>query len=791
MNAYTKKLSTFLIVFAGLTIGLHAQVRPFPLSAVRLNDGPFLHAQQTDKKYILALDQDRLLYPFYREAGIATNAKSYGNWENSGLDGHTGGHYLSALALMYASTGDAEIKSRLDRMVSELAKCQAKNTAGYVGGVPGGFAMWEDVKSGKIQPDNFSLNGKWVPLYNIHKLFAGLYDAHIVGGNEQAKDVFVKLCDWFAGVIANLSDAQVQNMLRSEHGGLNEVFALAFELTGKEEYATVAKRMSHKKILNPLLAEKDSLSGLHANTQIPKVIGFKKVGEITGDSSFLEAADFFWRTVVENRSVSIGGNSVREHFHPVNDFSAMISSNQGPETCNTYNMMRLSRELFTTNPEARYIDYYERAMFNHILSSQHPVHGGLVYFTPMRPQHYRVYSNVHETFWCCVGSGIENHGKYGEFIYAHDGNDLYVNLFVPSTLTWPERNIKITQVTNLPVSDETTLTVDIAKSSKFKMKIRRPAWVVADRFAITVNGKTVQHKLEKGNYVSIERAWKKGDVVKIKLPMKVGIEMLPDGSPWGSFTYGPVVLAASTDTTDLIGLVADDSRMGHVAEGKFFPVDECPVIVKDSDNFLSAVKRLPGNQLAFNAKSLIYPAAYGDIKLVPFASVHDSRYMIYWPVTTKAGLEEMTQRIKAKEAEALALRARIVDEVLPGEQQPEVEHRFKGDSTSTGLTTGLRWRIASGWFSYELKNDGSAEILRVTYFTGGQRRKFNIIVNDTLIETEVPKDKWDDETITIDYSIPADLQKKTGVLIVKFDAHNGFNTGRIAGVSLMRSENSQ
>lgn len=791
MNAYTKKLSTFLFVFACLTTGLHAQVRPFPLSAVRLNDGPFLHAQQTDKKYILSLDQDRLLYPFYREAGIETNAKSYGNWENSGLDGHTGGHYLSALALMYASTGDAEVKSRLDKMVSELAKCQAKNPAGYVGGVPGGFAMWEDIKSGKIKADNFSLNGKWVPLYNIHKLFAGLYDAHVIGGNAEARDVYLTLCDWFAGVISNLSNTQVQNMLRSEHGGLNEVFALAFELTAKEEYRVVAKRMSHKKILNPLLAETDSLSGLHANTQIPKVIGFKKVGDITGDSSFLHAADFFWRTVVENRSVSIGGNSVREHFHPVNDFSSMISSNQGPETCNTYNMMRLSKELFLTSPEARYLDYYERAMYNHILSSQHPVHGGLVYFTPMRPRHYRVYSNVHETFWCCVGSGIENHGKYGEFIYAHDGNDLYVNLFVPSTLTWRERNIKITQVTDLPVRDETTLTVDIAKSSKLKMKIRRPAWVAADGFAITVNGKAIQYKLEKGNYVSIEKAWKKGDIVKIKLPMKVGIEMLPDGSPWGSFTYGPVVLAAATDTTELTGIVADDSRMGHVAEGKFFPVDDAPVIVKSNDNFLTEVKRVPGKQLAFTANSLIYPDKYSNIQLVPFASVHDSRYMVYWPVTSKTGLEEMNRRIKEKEKEALALRARIVDEVQPGEQQPEVEHRFTGDSTSTGLTTGLRWRIASGWFSYQLKNDSKAKILRVTYFTGGQRRKFNVIINDVLIKTESFKDKWDDETIIIDYPIPADLLKNSGVLVVKFDADKGHNTGRIAGVSLMRAENTE
>ncbi|GAB3818974.1 hypothetical protein GCM10028895_16800 [Pontibacter rugosus] len=414
---------------------------------MKLKDSPFKQAQQTDMEYILALDPDRLLAPYLREAGIKPKAESYGNWENTGLDGHIGGHYLTALSLMYSATGNPELLQRLNYMVDQLAACQQQNGNGYIGGVPGGEAMWQEIAKGNIDAGSFSLNDKWVPWYNIHKLYAGLRDAYLYTGNEKAKDMLVKLSDWSLNLTKDLTDAHMQDMLRSEHGGMNEVFADVAEITGDKKYLELARRFSHRAILDPLLAGKDNLTGMHANTQIPKVIGYKRVAEVGGDPAWAGAAGFFWNTVVNDRTVSIGGNSVREHFHPTNDFSPMIESREGPETCNTYNMLKLSKQLYLTEASAEYIDYYERGLYNHILSSQHPTRGGFVYFTPMRPRHYRVYSKPEDGFWCCVGSGLENHGKYGELIYAHNEQDLFVNLFIPSTLEWKERDITLTQST--------------------------------------------------------------------------------------------------------------------------------------------------------------------------------------------------------------------------------------------------------------------------------------------------------------------------------------------------------
>jgi DUF1680 family protein len=298
----------------------------------------------------------------------------------------------------------------------------------------------------------------------------------LIAHNEKAKQILVKLSDWFIALTSRLSDDQIQQMLKSEHGGINEVFADVAAITGDDKYLEMAKKLSHKAILFPLLQAKDSLTGLHANTQIPKVVGYKRIAEIDGDTAWANAAAFFWNTVVEHRSVSIGGNSVREHFHPATDFSPMINDAQGPETCNTYNMLRLTEKLFLSDPQSAYIDYFERALFNHILSSQHPK-GGFVYFTPMRPQHYRVYSQPEESFWCCVGSGIENHGKYGQLIYAHNENDLFVNLFMASKLVWKEKGISLIQQTNFPYEETSLLKFTISEPKSFAVHLRHPGWV--------------------------------------------------------------------------------------------------------------------------------------------------------------------------------------------------------------------------------------------------------------------------------------------------------------------------
>jgi len=758
------------------------KVHLFPLSQVRLMESPFLQAQQTDLKYILALDPDRLLAPYVKEAGLSSKAENYPNWENTGLDGHIGGHYLSALSLMYGSTGNKELLNRINYMVNVLAQCQDKNGDGYLAGVPNGKAIWKDIAQGKINAQSFSLNNKWVPWYNIHKIYAGLYDAYAIAGNQKAKDVLVKLSDWAIKLTANLSDEQVQKMLTAEHGGMNEVFANVAVITGDKKYLELAKRFSHKVILDPLLKQQDKLNGIHANTQIPKVIGFEKIAQVSGDKSWETAADFFFKTVVEHRTVSIGGNSVREHFHPSNDFSSMVDSREGPETCNSYNMQKLAKELYLSKENTSYIDYYERAMYNHILSSQHP-NGGFVYFTPMRPQHYRVYSVVDKGFWCCVGSGLENHGKYGELIYAHKNDEVLVNLYVVSVLNWKEKGLVLTQNTSLPYSENSSIAVKLSKPKTFAISLRKPVWIKGDGFQVSVNGKVVEAVADANNYLSVKRLWKNGDVISVNLPMETKAEYLPDNSDWVSFVKGPVVLAAATDSTKLDGLKADDSRMGHVANGPLFPVEDAPLLIRGDKNLASQLTEL--RPMVFNASALIHQEKFKNLKLVPFYTIHDARYMVYWPVTTAEKMEERKQAIRNEEKAKLALEAITIDQVAPGEQQPESDHNFQSEKSESGVYRDKHWRHAEGWFSYDLKNtDLKARKLRITYFGGDKGRIFNILVNDELVKTVKSDGAAGDKFVDVDYDLPASVLKSKK-LRLKFAAEKGSVAGGIYYVRLL------
>ena len=579
-----KTTSFILALIISISIGkaqTNHQVSYFSLQDVKLLSSPFLQAQQTDLHYILALDPDRLSAPFLREAGLTPKAPSYTNWENTGLDGHIGGHYLSALSMMYAATGDTAIYQRPNYMLNELHRAQQAVGTGFIGGTPGSLQLWKEIKAGDIRAGGFSLNGKWVPLYNIHKTYAGLRDAYLYAHSDLARQMLIDLTDWMIDITSGLSDNQMQDMLRSEHGGLNETFADVAEITGDKKYLKLARRFSHKVILDPLIKNEDRLNGMHANTQIPKVIGYKRVAEVSkNDKDWNHAAEwdhaarFFWNTVVNHRSVCIGGNSVREHFHPSDNFTSMLNDVQGPETCNTYNMLRLTKMLYqnsgdvdnSNKPDPRYVDYYERALYNHILSSQEPDKGGFVYFTPMRPGHYRVYSQPETSMWCCVGSGLENHTKYGEFIYAHQQDTLYVNLFIPSQLNWKEQGVTLTQETLFPDDEKVTLRIDKAAKKNLTLMIRIPEWAGnSEGYEITINGKKHLSDIQAGTstYLPLRRKWKKGDVITFHLPMKVSLEQIPDKKDYYAFLYGPIVLATSTGTENLDGIYADDSRGGR------------------------------------------------------------------------------------------------------------------------------------------------------------------------------------------------------------------------------------
>ncbi|WP_287679899.1 glycoside hydrolase family 127 protein [Bacteroides sp.] len=697
-------LGLFFFASVGAEAWLPQKINTFPVSDVRLTSGMFKHAEDLDICYLMGLNPDRLLAPYMKEAGLKPKAENYPNWENTGLDGHIGGHYLSALSYMYASTGNEEIGKRLDYFLSELKLCQNASGNGYLCGVPDGKTIWNEIKEGKINANPFGLNDRWVPLYNIHKTYAGLRDAYLVAGKEEAKGMLVALTDWMMNIVSGLTDEQIQDMLRSEHGGLNEVFADVYAITGDEKYLELAKRFSHRFILDPLVEKKDMLTGNHANTQIPKVIGFKRIADLDGNQEWSSASEFFWNTVVENRSVSIGGNSVREHFHKSDDFSSMMTSEQGPETCNTYNMLRLTKLLYGTSGDVNYMDYYERALYNHILSSQNPVQGGFVYFTPMRSGHYRVYSQPQNCFWCCVGSGMENHARYGEMIYASRDNELIVNLFISSVLNWEETGMSFTQETSFPEKEQTRVIVKSEKPRKMKISFRCPEWLDKENAEFKVNGGKVEAVFDDG-YYTINRKWKDGDTVEMSLPMTLRAVQLPDKSPYYSFMYGPVVLAADLGKERLDGQFADDSRGGHVASGPQLPLQNMPVIVGEEKDLLANLKRVSSDKLEFRLSG-VYPSRYDGMILKPFYKTHECRYMIYWELVSGDELKHRQAELAKQEAERVRLENITADMVACGEQQPESDHFIEMENSVIGSEQGTPWRETKGWFSYKMKSNG-------------------------------------------------------------------------------------
>jgi len=751
----------------------------FRLDQIMLLESPFKQAMDVNKRYILEMDVDRLLAPYMKEAGIPWSAENYGNWESGGLDGHIGGHYLSALAMTYASTGDPDIESRLDYMLAQLRVAQEASGSGYLSGVPGGKKIWEELRNGQIKAASFSLNDRWVPLYNIHKIFAGLRDAYQIAGKEQAKPMLIELTDWFMELTSNFTEEQFQEILISEHGGLNEIFADVYELTSDERYLNLAKQMSHQTLLNPLLAREDRLTGMHANTQIPKVIGFQQIALLSGDEEMGHASKYFCDIVVNQRSVSIGDNSVREHFHPANDFSSMISSEEGPETCNSYNMLRLSEKLFKKSPQASYFDYYERTLFNHILSSQHPEQGGFVYFTSMRPNHYRVYSQPHENFWCCVGSGLENHAKYGQAIYALSKNDLYINLFIASKLDWEEKGIKLIQQTNFPYQEGTSISFAHEGTVEAKLRLRYPNWVRPGKLKVFVNQEEIEVLRDNEGYVLIQGLWSKNDQIEVEFPIEVRKENLPDGSPWVSFLYGPIVLGAKTSQEGLQGLIADGSRMGHVASGPMTPLELTPVLkraqealpIKSSDNLTFELK----------AEDLLTSAA--SIELVPFFSIHDSRYQVYWPEIDSKDYQEFRKELQSKDELIRKLEAITVDKISLGEQQPESEHAFKGEQTLTGQQDGLFWRSTRSFIQYELKNTAKeGKVLRIMLFKPESDEAYKLFLNGSFVEAQ-PRIHDAGQMLVHEFDLEKPLEE---VLEINIQSIDGKQTPKIHHIRLMK-----
>ncbi len=753
-------------------------VRPvaesFDPAEVRLLDGPFKQAQDADARYLLSIEPDRLLARFRKECGLAPNAEGYGGWEADTIGGHTLGHYLSACARMYAGTGDERFRERVGVIVAGLAECQAAQGDGYVAAIPGGRKVFEEVARGDIRTKGFDLNGLWVPWYTLHKEMAGLRDSFLYCRNARALEVMRGLGDFALRITDTLDAAQLNTMLRCEQGGMNEVAADLYALTGDRKYIELAKRFIDHQVIDPLADGRDILPGLHSNTQIPKVIGAARQHELWGDEKLASAAGFFWRTVTANHSYATGGNSLNEYLGPPRVLGSRLDGNT-TETCNTYNMLKLTRTLHRWEGFAAYMDYYERALYNHILASQSPATGGVCYFLPLRAGSQKAFQGLYTDFTCCVGTGMENHASYGDAIYSHTNDALLVNLFMASTVRWKAADgeaarpeVLIRQETAFPDSGSTSLVVSPKTPAEFSIDIRIPAWL-AGPLSTTVNGEPIWASREPGGYARIRRLWREADRVVVTLPMNVHAEPTPDDPSALALLAGPIVLAGDLGPSE--------------------PAPEAvPHIVSPIDNPAQWLQRVDGPSMVYRSKGSIQPA---DVSLVPLFRIQDQFYGVYWTRFTPKQWRDQEAKLHEREESRRTLEAITVDFVQPGEMQPERDHALEGDRTNNGEHRGLRWRDAyrGSWFSYAMKvpAEGRSRLICTYWGSDSGDREFDILVDNTKIATQTLDNNKPGEFFDVAYDIPPELTKGNTKVRVKFQAHPLKTAGGVFGCRIVRA----
>jgi DUF1680 family protein len=760
-------------------------VEAFALRQVQLLESPFKTAMERNAKYLLGLNPDRLLHNTRKYAGLQPKGALYGGWEARGIAGHTLGHYLTALSQQYAATGDERFGNRIAYIVKEMAECQRAYGDGYIGALPPlELQTLRGFKNGRVDVEgNFNFKGgAWVPWYTQHKVLAGLKDAWVLAGNMQAKEVTLKLADWIDDVTRNLTPEQRQRMLRVEHGGMSETLADIYALTGDSKYLDASRRFYHEAIMRPLLEGRDELAGKHANTQIPKVIGEARLYEVAGDEDGHKIAQNFWEEVVNHHSYVIGGNSENEHFGLPDD----LAEHLGPataESCNTYNMLKLTRHLFEWEPRAEYFDYYERALYNHILASQEPNRGMFAYFMSLKPGHFKTYSTPDDAFWCCVGSGMENHTKYNDSIYFHGANSLYVNLFIPSRLTWKEKGLVLEQKTDYPRGNIIELRFAMKKPITLSLRVRSPQWA-HDGLNFRLNGRLLRIVSSPGSYAEIRRTWKTGDVLRVTIPMTVRTEAMPDDPHKVAFLYGPLVLAGD------LGRVPESRTVPYApeqADNFRQPVADVPLLVTETANLAGVVKRVSEAELLFRTVGAAQPQ---DVTLRPFNEIFYDYYNVYWDVLTPSQYAERKASLRAEAARRAALDARTIDEYRPGEQQSEVDHSQKGEKTSSGEWQYRKLRHAEdgGWFSFNMKVIPDHPVELVCTYWGGElgNRTFDVLVDGKVIATQTLHQDKPGTFFEKTYVIPFELTRGKQTVEVRLQAHPGNFAGGLFGARILR-----
>ncbi|HEX9190269.1 MAG TPA: beta-L-arabinofuranosidase domain-containing protein, partial [Vicinamibacteria bacterium] len=673
--------------------------------------------------------------------------------------------------------GDERLKVRAVAIAAELRKVQqalaAKgSTTGYLSAFPEEF--FDRVEARR---------GVWAPYYTLHKILAGLLDLHRATGDRASLEAATGMADWVAARARRLTDAKWQAMLETEFGGMQDALTELHLTTGDPEHLRLARLFDHRAVFDPLARGEDALDGLHANTQIPKAIGAAADCEATGERRYCAVAETFWQRVARDRSYAIGGHSEDEHFSPVAHLSRHLGESTA-ETCNTYNMLRLSGRLFRRDGDPARIDFYERGLFNHILASNDPATGGVTYYVSMKPGAWRTYSTAEDSFWCCVGTGMENPARFGEAIYARQGDALLVNLFLASELTWREKDLVLRQDTRFPEEEGTRLLLRLAKPARFPLRVRHPAW--AESLTLRVNGDPPAALSRPGTFATIEREWRDGDVVEARLPMRLRFEAMPDDPGIGALLYGPVVLAADLGPTGL-----DEARRYGPAAPEFHGDEggETPVLVGESPVEALARVRPAGEPLAFRTEGIGRPR---DVELRPFYRLADRRYSVYLPVLTEAEWSARPAAAKAARAARIELDARTVDAVVAGSTEDERAHAIEESRSDSGWLEGRRYRSARGGgsFSYALERPPSAPavVLRVAYWGGESRRhRFEVLVEGEVVATQSLFDDRPGEVFPVEYEVPKRLLRGRDRVRVGFRPLPGGSTGAVFDVRLVRA----
>jgi uncharacterized protein len=740
--------------------------QPFSVGEVRLLDGPFKHAEAMCAAYLLQLEPDRLLAWFRREAGLDAKAPVYGGWETKGVAGHSAGHYLSACAFAWRATGDPRFRDRAAYMVDELAQCQQANGNGYLAAIPEGKRIFEEVARGEIRSQGFDLNGGWVPWYTLHKLFAGLRDVYLFCDNENALEVACILADWAVDVTKNLDKAQWQAMLACEHGGMNETLADLYAFTGRTAYLDLAKKFYHETVLDPLAHHRDELEGKHANTQIPKLSGCARIFELTNEERFGEASRFFWETVTRHHAYVIGGNSESEHFGPPGRLNDRLSD-QTCETCNTYNMLKLTHLLFMRAPGIEYADYAERALWNHILASQNPDDGMVCYFVPLRTGGQKQFMTPFDHFTCCSGTGMENHVRYAESLFFHDNGGLFVNQFIPAVLNWREKGLRLRLESGLPASGAVKLVFDLDKPLELALRIRHPHWA-QEAIPMQVNGEDALVSNAPQDYAVLHRTWKSGDTVTFDLPLALRTETMPDNPQRIALFYGPVLLAAGIDPLE------------DGAPPPAFVTDERPV-----NEWIQGV---PGPAPAFRSQGVGRP---DDLTFTPFYRLHGQPHLVYFDLFTAPEWAAHKEALRAEAQRRAEIAARTIDQLRVGEMQPERDHKLEGENTGAGEWKGRKWRHATdgGWFAFDLAVLPDAPVELVVDYWGSETgpREFEILVDGIRIATQKLDMDAPEQFFEVVYPLPRELTQGREKVTLRFQARPGNFAGGIFGARMMKT----